>query len=261
MKKALFMSFLLAGVLLGDSFTNSIGMKFVEIPEGDLLVGKQPKSCPEDNPYTEINEFKTCLEALKKSENVRNNFHLKRFYMQTTEVTQEQWFSIMGTNPSQFKTGNATMPVEQVSFSDARKFIKLLNAKENTTKYDLPTEAQWEYVSCAGKPVEHSCEENLDRCGDTVTLKGVNTPLPVASKEPNAWGIYDAKGNVWEWVKECYVKPKELTNSKATPEEEPKCTTCCWVTIADDCGSVFRFNYSSDYRYFSVGFRVVATTK
>lgn len=259
MKKILFSGCVLVSMLFGDSFTNSIGMTFIEIPEGEFSTGNQAATCPKDNPYTEVNEQQVCLDAIKKDQKAKNVVHLKSFYMQTTEVTQKQWYEIMGTNPSKFKTGNPSMPVEQISFNEARKFVKLLNEKENTTKYDLPTEAQWEYVSCAGKSIEYSCEEDSDRCVNILNLKNINSTSPVASSIPNDWGIYDMRGNVWEWTKDCYIPTTSMKKSDASLSDEPKCTTCCWVNLSDECNAIFRFNYSSNYRYFPVGFRVVVT--
>ncbi|ACZ12506.1 formylglycine-generating enzyme family protein [Sulfurospirillum deleyianum] len=259
MKKILFSGCVLVSVLFGDSFTNSIGMTFIEIPEGDFSTGNQAAMCPKDNPYTEVDEYQVCIDKIAKSDKRKNVVHLQKFYMQTTEVTQEQWYAIMGNNPSKFKTGNPAMPVEQISFNEARKFVKLLNAKEGTSKYDLPTEAQWEYVSCAGKPIEYNCEEDTDRCVNILNLKNVNPPSPVASSAPNDWGIYDMRGNVWEWTKECYLSSEGMKKKDDTPSDEPKCTTCCWVNLSDECNAIFRFNYSSNYRYFPVGFRITAT--
>jgi Uncharacterized conserved protein len=72
------------------------------------------------------------------------------YYMQTTQVTQGQWESIMGDNPSDFKDGGSNCPVEQVSWEDTQAFISKLNQQEGTGKYRLPTEAEWEYACRAG---------------------------------------------------------------------------------------------------------------
>jgi len=224
-------------------------MKFIQIPTGTFIKGIQAQNCPKDNPYTDKNEYTECINNTKNSLNV----NVESFYMQSTEVTQDQWFQIMGNNPSKFKTGNSSMPVEQLSFSDVQKFIKLLNEKEGTTKYAMPTEIQWEYASCAGAPIERGCDMASERCGDTIALRGVESPNPVASKEPNQWGLYDMNGNVWEWVSNCY---QDNSDPKSPIGKNSECK-CCWVNLMDDCNTIARFNYSSDYRYFSVGFRLV----
>jgi len=246
MKKSMVLILVLSSFVLGESFTNSIGMKFVDIPAGKFIMGTQTDDCPKDNPYTDKNENQECINNSKNSLNIS----VESFYMQDTEVTQEQWFKIMGTNPSKFKTGNSSMPVEQLSYSDVQKFIKLLNSKEGTTKYAMPSEIQWEYASSAGIPIERGCDMASEKCIDTVTLHGVESPKPVASKKPNQWGLYDMNGNVWEWVSNCYQ------DNYSAIGKNSECK-CCWVNVMDDSNSVARFNYSSDYRYFSVGFRLV----
>ncbi len=250
MKSIVLLSLILSSFVMGESFTNSIGMKFIDIPSGNFIMGKPSQKCPKDNPYTTINEYEECLNSAKNGFNV----NVESFYMQNTEVTQEQWFAIMGNNPSKFKTGTSSMPVEQVSYSDVQKFIKLLNAKEGTTKYVMPTEIQWEYASCAGEPIERACDMGTEKCVDIITLHGVESPKPVGGKNPNKFGLYDMNGNVWEWVSNCYQDNSNNSTSLIGKNSECK---CCWVNLTDDCNSIARFNYSSEYRYFSVGFRLV----
>jgi len=250
MKKFIVLSLVLSTLVMGEGFTNSIGMKFIDIPAGNFIMGKQAENCPKDDPYTDKNEYEECMNTAKNSLNVS----VDSFYMQNTEVTQAQWYEIMGNNPSKYKTGNSSMPVEQLSFNDVQKFIKLLNAKEGTTKYAMPTEIQWEYASCAGAPIERGCDMASEKCVDTITLHGVESPKPVANKNPNKWGLYDMNGNVWEWVSNCYQDNSNNDTSLIGKNSECK---CCWVNVVDDFNSVARFNYSSDYRYFSVGFRLV----
>ena len=120
MKKFILLSLVVSSLVMGESFTNSVGMKFVDIPAGNFIMGQQLENCPKDDPYTDKNEYNECMKAAQNSLNVG----VESFYMQSTEVTQAQWFELMGSNPSKFKTGNASMPVEQLSFSDVQKFIK-----------------------------------------------------------------------------------------------------------------------------------------
>lgn len=249
MKKTIVAGLMLSGALFGGDFTNSIGMKFVQIPDGTFKMGKQIQDCPKDDPYTKVNEYEVCVGEIKKGELLAYSAPVKSFYMQTTEVTQGQWFEVMGYNPAKFQTGDMNMPIEQVSFGEARKFIKQLNQKENTNKYDFPTEVQWEYASNVGNAIKLAPPQSCERCADTITLHNVKNTYPVAKKEPNAWGLYDMNGNVWEWTKDCY--------QNAPNRDDLKCTSCCWVDLAEDKNSIFRFNYSSEHRYFSVGFRLV----
>ena len=124
------------------------------------------------------------------------------FYMGTYEVTQEQWESVMGSNPSS-KTKGAKLPVTDVSWEDCQEFIKKLNA---STKggYRLPTESEWEHACRAGTSTAYSF-------GDEITPKDANyddskigKPVAVGSYKPNAFGLYDMHGNVWEWCEDWY---------------------------------------------------------
>jgi formylglycine-generating enzyme required for sulfatase activity len=125
----------------------------------------------------------------------------KPFYMGKNEVTQEQWEAVMGKNPS--KTKGAKLPVTDVSWEDCQEFIKKLN-KKTDGGYRLPTEAEWEYACRAGTTTAYSF-------GDKITPKDANyldskigEPVAVGSYKPNAFGLYDMHGNVWEWCEDWY---------------------------------------------------------
>ena len=133
--------------------------------------------------------------------------------MQTTEVTQKQWELIMGNNPSYFSSCGEDCPVDNVSWNDVQEFILKLNEKEGTDIYRLPTEAEWEYAARAGTNsalyngnitvTDCSMDSNLDKIGWYCGNTGAKTH-PVAQKEPNAWGLYDMSGNVYEWCQDWY---------------------------------------------------------
>jgi formylglycine-generating enzyme required for sulfatase activity len=157
------------------TFTNSIGMKFVWIDPGSLRMGWQL-----EEPVHEV--------TLSKG-----------FYLQTTEVTQRQWEAVMGTNPSYFK--GPDRPVENVSWGDIQGFLRKLNAREKGSRYRLPTEAEWEYACRAGQKPEEAGNSG-DVGWSSEDSEGVTHP--VGQKKPNAWGLYDMRGNVWEWVQDWY---------------------------------------------------------
>jgi len=119
--------------------TNSIGMMFVLIPAGKFVMGS-----PSDESERQTNE---------KQHEVNIS---KTFYLQTTEVSQGQWKKVMGNNPSRFNDCGDDCPVEQVSWTMAQEFIEKLNQMEDTNKYRLPTEAEWEYACRAGTTIEFS---------------------------------------------------------------------------------------------------------
>jgi len=125
----------------------------------------------------------------------------KPFYMGKNEVTQEQWEAEMGNNRS--RTKGAKLPVTDVSWEDCQEFIKKLN-KKTDGGYRLPTEAEWEYACRAGTTTAYSF-------GDKITPKDANyvgskigEPVAVGSYKPNAFGLYDMHGNVWEWCEDWY---------------------------------------------------------
>ncbi len=122
----------------------------------------------------------------------------KPFYMGVTEVTQAQYEAVMGTNPSKFK--GATNPVEMVAWNDATDFCKKLSAKTRRA-VRLPTEAEWEYACRAGTQTAFSFGDDPSALGEYAWYENNSKkmPHPVGQKKPNAWGLYDMYGNVWEW--------------------------------------------------------------
>jgi formylglycine-generating enzyme required for sulfatase activity len=141
----------------------------------------------------------------------------KAFYLGKHEVTQGQWQAVMGTNPSNLK-GDATLPVENVSWENVQAFIHQLNAKEGGTKYRLPTEAEWEYAARAGTTTAYSFGDDQRQLGEYGWYSensGSNTHL-VGQKKPNAWGLYDMHGNIWEWVQDWYA-PYDPAGSAVDP--------------------------------------------
>ena len=145
---------------------------------------------------------------LSDSENQIEVTLSRGFWMAKTEVTQAQWQAVMGQNPSEFKGANR--PVENVSWNDAREFLTKVNAILGNTdggKMVLPTEAQWEYAARAGETGLYS-GGTLDEVAWYDDNSGSETH-PVGTKKPNAWGLHDMLGNVWEWCADRYVSKLE----------------------------------------------------
>ena len=122
------------------------------------------------------------------------------FWLGKYEVTQDQWQGVMGTNLSWFSGCGRQCPVEQVSWNDVQEFIGRLNAQAGGNRYRLPTEAEWEYAARGGTSGDRYSED-LDAiawCEDN----SEGRTHPVGQKVPNAWGLYDMLGNVWELVED-----------------------------------------------------------
>ena len=176
---------------------NFLGMTFVYIFPGSFIMGSPPD------------------ELRRESDEKQHEVWLtKGFYIQRTEVTQEHWNTIMGTNPSYYKNCGEDCPVEQISWNDLQNFIEILNLKDNSTIiYRLPSEAEWEYAARAGTTTalvngdisESNCgfDANLNEAG-WYCGNGNSTTHPIAQKEPNPWGLFDMQGNVWEFCQDRY---------------------------------------------------------
>ena len=138
------------------------------------------------------------------SEKPRHEETVGDFYIGQTEVTQELWTAVMGTNPSTYKTGE-NLPVTDVSWATCNQFITKLNELTGKT-FRLPTEAEWEYAARGGNKSEGYLYSGSNNISDVAWYKdnSDNTIHPVASKEPNELKLYDMSGNVTEWTSDYF---------------------------------------------------------
>jgi formylglycine-generating enzyme required for sulfatase activity len=173
--------------------TNSIGMEFMRIPAGTFRMGSTDADA----------------EAIDAEKPVHDVTISQPFYLGKYPVTQAQWEAVMGNNPSHF-TGNPNRPVENVSWDDVHAFLRKLNEREGAGDYRLPTETQWEYACRAGTitPRYHQDITAMAWCNRNSN----GQTQPVGQKLPNAWGLYDMLGNVWEW---CHDGLREYTTDGA----------------------------------------------
>lgn len=226
------------------------GMSFVMVGPGSFTMG---------SPLNEIGRFDD--EQLPHPVVVSTGFWLGQ-----TPVTQGQWQAVMGSNPSYFAGAGAAAPVEQVSWEDCREFVHILNDKAGEERYRLPTEVEWEYACRAGtsgpfyaeipgygpetcnadgsEPLLHQLDAIAWWCGNAA-----GTTHPVAEKLPNAWGLHDMLGNVWEWC--------ELLSSAFPPGALQAIRGGPWYGMPRCVRSADRHVMSPGFASSGVGFRLV----
>ena len=143
---------------------------------------------------------------------------LDSYYIAETQVTQELWQAVMGSNPSYFK-GDIHRPVENVSCNDYQEFIKKLNSLTGKT-FSLPTEAQWEYAARGGKNSKGYRFSGSNDIGSVAWYDGnaSSTTHPVAQKHANELGLYDMTGNVWEWCLDWFDSNYYVNSPQNNPQ-------------------------------------------
>ncbi len=184
----------------------------------------------------------------------------KGFWMGETAVTQRQWKAVMGSNPSD--VARMDNPVTNVSWNDCMDFIKKVNAQLGCAMR-LPTEAEWEYACRAGTDGPYSGTGLLEDMGwhsggSYGEARASGSSHPVARKQPNAWGLYDMHGNVWEWCSDWYggYPTAEVADPVGPQEGELKVRRGgSWQDEAVACRSAYRFVFAPDSRHSLLGFR------
>ena len=218
------------------------GMEFVWVPAGEFRMGSTSEEADADEqPLTRVR--------------ISQGFYLGKY-----EVTQAEWQAVMGSNPSWFDECGPNCPVEQVSWNNVQEFIRKLNVRAGGNRYRLPTEAEWEYAARAGT--------TGDRYGnrDAIAWWGGNSgdrTHPVGRKAPNAWGLHDMLGNVWEWTQDWYVD--HLPGGTVTDPTGPESGSYRvsrgggWSGYARYCRASHRFINSPGARDSYLGFRLLRT--
>ncbi|MBI4604137.1 MAG: SUMF1/EgtB/PvdO family nonheme iron enzyme [Planctomycetes bacterium] len=231
------------------AFTNGLGMRLAYMPPGEFLMGSPPG------------------EEGRGVDETQHRVRITRpFYLGVTEVTQAQWKAVMGTSPSSFKGDK--LPVEQVSWEDAKEFCRKLSEREGKS-YRLPTEAEWEYACRVGTTTPFhtgstisTSQANYDG-NDTYGSgqKGVSRhkTVDVGSFPANPWGLHDMHGNVWEWCEDWYGEypPGEVADPKGPSTGVSRVLRGgSWIDGPRFCRSASRYGHVPGVRGSGLGFRV-----
>jgi formylglycine-generating enzyme required for sulfatase activity len=237
-------------------------MEFVMVPPGEFQMGCSEEAKPNE-----------CSRDEKPRHRVQIT---KAFEIGKTEVTGKQWQALMGSNPSAFKGDD--LPVEQVTFQQVQEFLNKLNAHNDEFLYRLPTEAEWEYAARAGTTDQYAgslhdmawYNDGEAAARGTGAFRNENSPTglavaethPVATKKPNAWGIFDMRGNVAEWVQDFYDATYYLNSPAADPRGPAtgeghvvrggSFRVYPWLTRVS-----LRTIFPETYEFYDLGFRVV----
>jgi uncharacterized protein (TIGR02996 family) len=233
------------------ALAEGVDMTLAWIPPGTFLMGSPPE---EPERYEDETQHRVTLP--------------QGFYLGIHAVTQAQWQAVMGNNPSHFK--GKKRPVEHVSWDDSQAFCTKLSQKDGK-RYGLPSEVEWEYACRAGTTTPFHFGETIstDQAnydGNYPYNKGVKgvyrkrTTL-VGSFSPNAWGLFDMHGNVWEWCQDVY-RPYEQMDTKNILEMENIDESArvfrggSWYDDARRCRAALRYRFAPGSRIYDYGFRV-----
>ena len=231
------------------TLTESVVMAFVWVAPGSYWRGSEASEIGRD-----------------RDEGPRHEVTLTRgFYFGIYEVTQAQWQGVMGVNTAVFKRGpDAPLrPVDSVSWEDCQRFIGALAAR-GAGNFRLPTEAEWEYAARAGTTTRYPWGDDLKEfevhAHAWANSRSYAVTHPVGTRPPNAWGLFDMHGNVWEWCSDWYAPypPGPLRDPTGPPTgRERVFRGGSWFDFPVSLRSANRHRHAPDGRYTAIGLRLV----
>ncbi len=232
-------------------------LALVEIPPGTFRMGTDEVIHADDG-------WKICPTCPSRNDVERPAHQVtisREFWMGRFPVTQGQWQEVMGNNPAHNRSAGPDAPVEQVGWNDVQAFLARLNAAQNRWTARLPTEAEWEYAARAGS--------NEDAYGplDSIAWYGGNTTgstHPVGQKRPNAFGLYDMLGNVWQWCQDWFgpYPDSASVDPQGAPTGDRRVTRGgCFYCAAVHERAARRNRDLVDHASATIGFRIVAVRR
>ena len=241
-------------VVTGPQYWNFVTQRMRWIPAGRFLMGS-----PTDEVKREANEGPQHEVTLSRG-----------FWLADTACTQSLWQAVTGDNPSAFQ--GEDRPVEQVSFDNVTLFLSKLNELVPGLVACLPTEAQWEYACRAGTTTPFSFSDTITTAqvnydgnhpyGDSPKGKHRKKTVDVKTLPPNAWGLYEMHGNVWEWCRDCYglYSPEtQFDPSGADTGSGRVLRGGCWSSFARVVRSACRRGLDPGNRLYDLGFRLLSS--
>ena len=239
-----------AGISRSITLPGGAKMEMIYCPPGEFMMGS-----PNTEEDREDNETQHCVRLTKG------------FWIGKYPVTQQQWKSVMGSNPSNWEGDD--LPVENVSWNDCQEFVSKLNETFGNGVARLPTEAEWEYACRAGTTTAYSfvnvlngdkanCDGNYPY-GTTKKGKYIGRTTSIGQYDPNFWGFYDMHGNVWEWCADWYG---DYPSGSVTDPIGPASGDYRvlrgggWSSITWHCRSAYRNWHNPGNRNYYYGFRL-----
>jgi len=227
--------------------------EMVVIPAGSFMMGSPPD--PEQDPFSNSKPTKVGED----NEKPQHRVNIQSFAIGKYEVTQEQWYAVMGSNPSSNK--GRTLPVENLSWDDAQVFVQKLSQKTGK-KYRLPSEAEWEYAARGGSTTTYPWGNSDAELHVYAWFKAIaNATNPVGLKKPNQFGLYDMMGNVWEWTQDCWNPNYSGSPTDGSAWTRGDCSRRvlrggAWYYYPKNLSSAIRFRDTTAIRNVNYSFRV-----